>query len=239
MKNIADVLNCVELKKINESDNVENLDDEKTKRFLNRLFDRFEGIFDKFWVNIKNQEHLIKIKQEWFEEFKNENISDGNIIAKAIVKAKKSDLEYLPKASQFTKWYRECQLEEFGLPDFETAYRISIQMNQQFSDYKPTCERTHQAIRHAINEIGTQNYRGMSDTQARVGFKYYYDAACRQLVSGELDKINKALCNDVDNSVTEEKRKSGLIMEQYKGIKAEEALAVMKNLLSGKSKNNA
>lgn len=231
MQKINHVVNELNIENYNKNPpNVTAIDEERTKKVLNRLFTRLERIFPKFWVNIKSQEHLNGIKEEWFECFQREGLSDTRQIVTGIKMAKKSHLEYLPKASLFINWCTQPDAELLGFPDNNTAYMHSIKINSQFSDYKHPDPEVDKLLRHAIKQIGAFQYRSMSDINARKTFEAYYSKALKDYFSGNMKDIPQML---EDNSAItkEESIKKAVIKEEYKGIGKESALSAMKKLL--------
>ena len=230
MQKISDLLSVDQFSKYQNNTNVAAIDEEKTKKVLNRLFTRFERIFPKFWVNIKSQEHLNGIKDEWFECFQRARLSNIDQIIAGIARAQESKLEYLPKASIFIDWCTNLDPESLGFPPHEIAYNYSIKINSQFSVHKHPEERVDKVIRHAINQIGSFEYRAMIDLKARKLFETYYSIAVRDFISGHLKEINKMLEDNTD--VTEEIRKQdSIVLEEYKSLNQESALAAIKKML--------
>jgi len=222
MKKMSDIVSVTQFDKYQNNTNVAAIDEEKTKKVLNRLFTRFERIFPKFWVNIKSQDHLNGIKDEWFECFQRARLTNLDQILAGIARAQESKLEYLPKASAFIDWCTNTDPESLGFPHHQLAYGHSIKMNTQFSDHKYPDERVDKVIRHAINQIGGFEYRTMNDSKAREAFERYYSISVRDFINGKLKEINKMLEDNSD--VTEEiKRQDDVIKPEFKEIKGRNA----------------
>lgn len=195
MERIGNILNLKlhNFGKYQDDTNVSDIDVEKTKRVINRLFIRLERILPKFWVNIKSQEHLNGIKDEWFECFKRVGMKDIRAINIGLMRAQHGDEEYLPKASTFIKWCKPSEPHHFGFPGVHEAYLIACKMNIQFSDYFHPDERIDTVIRHAINEIGTFSFREMNREVGIKTFETYYSIAFRQFIEGNITPIKKSL----------------------------------------------
>src|ERR1700733_12117191 len=135
MKKISEIINIKQFGKYENKSNLASIDEEKTKKVINRLFVRFENIFPKFWVNIKSQEHLNGIKDEWFECFQRAGIQDMKLLQIGLEMAQLGFEEYLPKASRFIDWCINGEISKLGFPEAPTAFNIAGLMNVQFSDY--------------------------------------------------------------------------------------------------------
>ncbi len=218
MQKISDIVSVKQFDKYQNNTNVAAIDEEKTKKVLNRLFTRFERIFPKFWVNIKSQEHLNGIKDEWFECFQRARLTNLDQILAGIARAQESKLEYLPKASAFIDWCTNTDPESLGFPAHQEAYYHSVKMNIQFSDHKHPDERVDKVIRHTIQQIGKFEYRTMNDTKARQAFERYYSIAVRDFINGNLKDIAKML-EDNSEETQEIKRQDDLIKPEFKEVK--------------------
>jgi len=227
---MSDIVSVNQFSKYQNHSNVAGIDEEKTKKVLNRLFTRFENIFPKFWVNIKSQEHLNGIKDEWFECFQRAKLTDAHKIKIGISRAQESHLEYLPKASVFIDWCTNIEPESLGFPSHLIAYDHFLLINSQFSDHKHPDERVDKIIRHVIRQIGAFNIRSMSDKDSRKSFETYYSIAVRDFIIANLKDIDDMI--EDNTQVTQEiKKKEGVVLEQYKNLTKDSALAAIKQKL--------
>lgn len=232
MKKISDIVDLNQFGKYVSENNVSKIDEEKTKKILNRLFVRFERIFPKFWVNIQSQEHLNGIKDEWFECFQRSNIKNVEMFQYGIRYAQDCKEEYLPKASTFIRWCTNIEPVFLGFMDYRQAFNIAVQINQQFSKYRYDDEKMDLIIRHAVNQIGTMDFRAMDSESALKVFERYYAVACRQYLHGELKHIDKAIENKQKETEELEKRKA-VIKEEFKNINnSKSALSSIRNMLN-------
>ncbi len=231
MKKISDIVDLTKFGKNTEKNNVSQLDEEKTKKVLNRLFVRFERIFPKFWVNIHSQEHLNGIKDEWFDCFQRSNIKNLEMFQYGLQRAQDGKEEYLPKASTFIRWCTDLEPVALGFMDHRLAFDIAVKINVQFSNYIYPDPKLDTIIRHAINQIGTMDFRGMKSEQGRIIFERYYAIACRQYLHGDLKEINRGL-EDKTEITSETNKQKDVVLEQYKGLKdSKSALNAIKNML--------
>lgn len=80
--------------------------------------------------------------------------------------------------------------QDFGLPNFETAYREAIR-GCAVDDHV----WTHPAVYHAMQEVGRYEFKNFTDSRLRQLFERAYEITCRRVMDGEqLDApIPKAL----------------------------------------------
>lgn len=199
------------------------MDDERTKKVLNRLFTRFESIFPKFWVNIKSQEHLNGIKTEWFKCFQKANLFDTRLIEIGLDKARASLDEYLPKASKFIEWCTEDESKSCVLPDAYEAFKLCGLINQKFSDYIHPDIRIDTILHRVIREIGAIRLREMNEKSAFKLFENVYCMVCRQFIEGKIEKVQRALpekseFHPEDRERSNAARKKCMEMLREKGI---------------------
>jgi hypothetical protein len=232
MKHISDIVDLKKFGKYANDKSVSKLNEEKTKKILNRLFVRFERIFPKFWVNIQSQEHLNGIKDEWFECFQRSNIKNIEMLQYGLRYAQECKEEYLPKASTFIKWCTNVNPEFLGFMDYHQAFNIAVKINEQFSSYKYHDKEMDLIIRHAVNKIGTVDFRAMNSESALKIFEHYYTVACRQYLHGELKIIDKALENNKKETEELEKKKA-VVKDEFKKVKdRKSAINAMKEMLN-------
>jgi hypothetical protein len=200
MKNIIDVLDLTKFDRYDNKSNFTTLDEEKIKKMLNRLFIRFERIFPKFWVNIKSQEHLNGIKDEWFECFQRSGLQDIKLIQIGLARAQVGFEEYLPKASTFMDWCVNGEATELGFPVTSTAFDIACLINQQFSDYIHPDSRIDSVIRYTLRQIGSSRFREMKAIEAKKVFETEYAYALKKYLRGNIQDIKKSLPDNLKDS---------------------------------------
>lgn len=213
MKPISELISLTQFSKYKSDNNVAEMNNEKTKKILNRLFIRLAGIFPKFWVNIKSQDHLNAIKDEWFEVFERANLSNTAQILQGIEHAQRCSQEYLPKAITFVEWCTNLDPSTLGYPDYATAYPISTLINAEFSDYAHPDKRIDLIIRHTIKQIGSYDYRRMSQSKSLEVFEHYYTIVVRDFINGKLNPVPKML-----NVIANEKPIHEIIKKEYLNI---------------------
>lgn len=195
MEKIADVLNAnihsLENKRYEK--NIAQELNPKTVAIINRLFVVFESIcrgFEKQYSD--NQKKLNLEKIQWTRAFMDAGISTIEQLEFGIKKCRLESPINTPTIGQFVKW---CAPEpkDLGLPTVEEAYKLSLLINRQFSDYKPDCAKTYTVIKHAISQIGPSEYRSMKADTAFKTFERYYAITFRQFVEGRLSEIPLAI----------------------------------------------
>lgn len=200
-----------------------------TKKALNRLFQRFEGIFPRFWLNIKSQEHLNRIKDEWFQDFIDEKLTTDEII-QGIAKAKKSDSDYLPKSTTFIAWCREVE----PFLDEHQAYMIAYEiMRGEYRD--DLTENQITIINHAIKNSDSFFMKQHNAGTVKPVFCRNYEIAIRDFKAGKLKSIPKAIedkSNLQDDDPWKTLKKYGGILPQYAHLDSyEKAWPVIKQMV--------
>lgn len=232
MKKINEIVDLNQFGKHLTDNKVSKIDEEKTKKILNRLFVRFERIFPKFWVNIQSQEHLNGIKDEWFECFQRSNIKNIEMFQYGLRYAQECKEEYLPKASTFIRWCTNMEPIFLGFMDHREAFYIATKINQQFSNYRYEDEKIDLIIRHAVRQIGTMDFRAMDSETGLKIFERYYAVACRQYLHGELKHIDKAL-EDKQDETKELEKQASVIKDEFKNTKdCQSAMEAMRSMLN-------
>lgn len=178
--------------------------------------------FDAFYAD---RTRLNAEKMQWVLAFTKLGYTEKSHIKMALHKLELHKYPNPPQLGEFISW---CTVtaNDFGLPAFEEAYKISIQMNRQFSDYQHECDKTHTVIKHAIRTIGNTDYRAMDIDSARKAFERNYEIACRQFMNGELKEIPKAIAA-TPNPHPQDKERNALARK--------EAMLAMKKTLGLKS----
>ncbi|HMG16035.1 MAG TPA: replication protein P [Saprospiraceae bacterium] len=167
--------------------------------------------FDNFYAD---RDRLSAEKIQWELAFSRLGIRHKQQIERSLAKLELYKFPNPPQLGEFLEW-RNGIPEDEGFPDVYKAYQISVLINQQFSDYKPSCQKTYTVIKHAIDQIGSLEYRSMPQELSRKTFALNYAVSCRQFLDGELKIIPKAITNKpeshpIDKVKADEARKKAM-----------------------------
>ncbi len=221
MKHIGDVA-TTSLSTIREQKEERVMLDPLAVQLVDQIFVKMALIcrgFDSFY---SDRNRLNAEKTQWILAFTKLGIKTKAQIESSLNKLELHRFPNPPQLGEFLEW-RNCSPQDIGLPEFEKAYHMSIRMNQQFSDYKPQCNKAYTVIRHAINSIDSMAYREMKAEKSRKMFEHAYAVACRQFMEGELKEIPKAIAekpeeHPIDKVKSDEARKRCMDMLRSKGI---------------------
>lgn len=172
--------------------------------------------FDSFYAD---RNRLNAEKTQWVLAFSKLGIKTRKQIEPALNRLELHRYPNPPQLGEFLEW-RKCSPQDIGLPEFEKAYQMSILINQQFSEYKPECNKTFTVIRHAINSIGTMAYREMKMDKARKMFQHAYEVACRQFMEGELKEIPKAITEKPEEHPSDKARSADARLRAMEAIRS-------------------
>jgi len=202
----------------------------KTAIIVNNLFLELQVISPAFKQAWPTQSEFNQAKKSWVKAFIQSNFHEIEQIQYGINKFRLAGKAFIPTVGEFMELCKP-KIQDYGLPETEEAFRISIRMNQQFANYKTDCEKTNLVVGHVISEIGTSDYRAMKMDAARKTFEYYYKAACQQFINGTLGNINKAI--EDDSTPTEENEKqNNIVLKQYKNKKSHmSAMSAIRDIL--------
>jgi hypothetical protein len=184
--------------------------------------------FDAFYAD---RNRLNAEKMQWTLAFTKLGIRTKLQIMPALNRLELYKFPNPPQMGEFLEW-RFATPQEIGLPEVGEAYRISLLINQQFSQYYCECKKTLTVIKHAINQIGSLEYREMKSDKSRKLFESNYLIACRQFMEGELKEISKALCEKPEEHPSDKKRSDD------SRIKAMDAIRSMGIEISQRMPNN-
>jgi hypothetical protein len=171
--------------------------------------------FDSFY---SDRNRLNAEKTQWVLAFSKLGIKSKRQIEPSLNRLESHKFPNPPQLGEFLDW-RKSSPKDIGLPEFEKAYQISIQINQQFSEYRPDCNKTYTVIKHAINSIGSMAYREMKIDKARKMFEYAYDVSCRQLMDGELKEIAKAITEKPNEHPSDKARSADARLKAMEAIR--------------------
>lgn len=191
MKHIANLIDLSKLKEPMKNNRVNVISDD-TAHVVNILFRELKAIFPAFRQAWPSDEEFNRAKLNWVKAFQAVGLNRIEQIRFGVEKCRLSGRPFAPSVGEFIQWCKRSPVD-IGLPEFEKAYQMSIKINQQFSEYMPDCNKAYTVIKHAINSIGSMNYREMNIDKARKMFEYAYDVSCRQFMDGELKEIAKAI----------------------------------------------
>lgn len=206
MKHISEIANVSSLSMARE----EKVEQETLNPLACELVDKIFGSFlllcrgfDSLYADINR---LKAEKTKWFAYFTKNNIISLQQIKHGLEKLNKWTFPNPPQLGVFIEWCKP-EAQDIGLPETDRAYLISIEINAQFSTYTHPDTRVDAIIRHAISQIGKNEYRKMTAENSKKAFKYYYAKAIQQFIDGKLDVIQKSL-PDRDNVSIENKEKN-------------------------------
>ena len=191
MKHIA---NLIDLNRV-KSEKYSAKDDEiseETAHVVNLLFRELKAIFPAFRQAWPTDDDFNRAKLNWVKAFKSAGINKIEKLKLGVEKCRMSESPFAPSVGRFISWCNPSA-EDIGFPGFEESYRISIRINQQFSEYKHPDDRIQSVIKHAISQLGTMVYRSMPEEKAKVAFKTNYDISIKQFLDGELKIIPKSI----------------------------------------------
>lgn len=198
MQNISETVNSLDFLSRRHAQETQKTLDSVSVDIVNRLFVFFEAICRGFEKQYRDHQAKLNMEKiQWARGFMDYGITNIEQIELGIKKCRLESPINTPTLGQFLKWCHP-EPQDVGLPILEKAYEISIQMNQQFSNYKPSCKKTYTVLQHVINQIGSTEYRSMSAEKAFKIFERYYPITCKQFVEGRLEEIRKALPQKVD-----------------------------------------
>lgn len=192
MMHVSNLLDLSKIKKERQSYLESDLIAEETAEVINWLFSELRSNFTAFKQAWPDNESQRKAKKTWIKAFVLAGIRKIEQLQHGINHCYLLESPFVCSPGQFIAWCKPTA-EELGFPSFEEAYRISIKINEQFSDYKHPDDRVQSVIKHAISQLGTASYRAMTEDKSRVAFKTNYDVAIKQFLDGELKIIPKSI----------------------------------------------
>ncbi len=194
MKHISNLINLSDMRTQKEHETKESACSE-TAEVINWLFTELRGSFSAFKQAWPTHEEYRCAKKVWLKAFMLAGINKVEQIQHGLNKCYLLEKPFVPSPGEFIAWCNPSPTD-MGLPILEKAYDISIQMNVQFSTFKPDCNKAHSVIRHVIEQIGATQYRSMVSADSFKAFERYYAIACKQFMNGELVEIPRAICDD-------------------------------------------
>lgn len=192
MEHISNLMNTSSLNVKREESKYDTALDLHVTDVVNKLFAFFYGICRGFEKQYHDPKRLNIEKTQWIRAFMDVGLNTLEKIQLGVKKCRIESPINTPTIGQFIKWCNP-EPQDIGLPTLEQAYEISIHINRQFSDYKPSCQKTYSVIRHVIDQIGSMEFRSMKAERAFKTFERYYPIACNQFVEGKLKEIPKAI----------------------------------------------
>lgn len=181
MDNINDIVKKLDLTQFSESPKVQNIEDERTRRIINRIFERLEGILNGFWWNIKSQAHLNNIKTQWLELFRQLNFTDVRLIEIGINVARRNEQQSLPKASEFIRWCTPSP-DSLGLPSIKKAFDEAV-----YNSHETIIDKrwSHPVVYHAWSQSTPSKLRNLNSDDSFKLFKYNYEQAIKDFIAGK------------------------------------------------------
>lgn len=218
MEHISNLVNTSSLNVKREESKYETELDLHVMDIVNKLFGFFYGICRGFEKQYRDPKRLNLEKTQWVRAFMDVGFNTLEKIQLGIKKCRIESPINTPTIGQFIKWCTP-EPQDVGLPPIEQAYEIAIHINRQFSDYKPTCQKTYSVIRHVIDQIGPMQFRSMKAENAFKTFERYYPIVCKQFVEGRLEEIPK-LIEKKSHSQPKDKQKANIArMKAMQAIK--------------------
>lgn len=191
MKHASNLLQMHPLKSNSIVDEMEPISEE-TANIVNLLFREMQSIFPAFKQAWPTQSEFNRAKKNWVKAFISVELNTVEQLRFGLKQCRLSGSHFAPSVGEFIEWCSP-KPEDIGLLPMEEAYNLSILINRQFSDHKPTCNKTYTVIRHVIDQIGPMQYRELRAELAFKTFERYYTIACKQFIEGKLKEIPKAL----------------------------------------------
>lgn len=218
MDRISNLINTASLTVKREESKYDSSLDLHVTEVVNKLFAFFYGICRGFEKQYQDPKRLNLEKTQWIRAFMDVNLNSLEKIQLGVKKCRLESPINTPTIGQFIRWCTP-EAEDIGLPTLEKAYEISIHINQQFSDYKPTCQKTYSVIKHVINQIGPMEFRSMKAEKAFKTFERYYPIACKQFVEGRLKEIPKAITNKPEEHPSDRPRSNEARLKAMEAIR--------------------
>lgn len=214
------ISNVIDLDRVKEQKSQESSNPEQTARVVNLLFKELRAIFPAFKQAWPTEEEYITAKKSWVKAFQASGINTIEQIRYGLRRCRLSGKDFVINSGLFIQWCNPTP-EDFNFPSVDEAFKISILINRQFSDYAHEDKRVDSVIRHALNQIDRVAYRSMSLAKAKSTFEHYYAVSIRQFMKGELNTIPAALTHD-EVSVTEDEKQKEIAkgFEQCRGYTA-------------------
>ncbi len=186
------ISNLIDLTKIKQEKESMNQPSKESAEVINWLFKELRSNFTAFKQAWPDDEAQRTAKKTWLKAFMLAGINRIEQLQYALNKCYLMEKPFVPSPGEFIAWCKPSP-QDLGFPVTEQAYKISIEMNIKYSDYKHPDDRIDTIIRHAIKQIGTISYREMKTDTAQKIFKTYYDISLKQFLDGELKIIPKTL----------------------------------------------
>ena len=99
----------VNLNQVLSSDQTISTGSEQDRRFINRLFDRFAGIFPAWHVSV-DEATMKHIKREWMIGLVKAHVTQPEQYARGLDVARESGEKFLPAMGDFIKWCKGATL---------------------------------------------------------------------------------------------------------------------------------
>lgn len=192
--------NIIELEQLLEKDRavnqgqIEDKPSHETASVINWLFSELRSNFTAFRLAWPDDEAMRLAKKTWLKAFMLAGINKVEQLQFGLKKCYLLEKPFMPSPGQFIAWCKPSA-KDLGFPSDDDAYRISIEINRQFSDYRHEDERVDTVIRHAVKNIGALEYRLMKTDDARKAFARNYEISFKQFTDGELKPIPKAIAS--------------------------------------------
>jgi|SRR5690349_8701373 len=162
-------------------------------RLVNLIFCTMALTCRGFDPHFDDDDRLNAEKTMWIKTFERMKIKDmSQINAGLNMLQEKYKYPIPPQIAVFLDWIA-IKPKDIGLPSEEQAYTMSQKMNQQFSEYKPSCQKVYTVISHVLKQIDPHIYRQMNYQSSKKIFSHAYAVACQQFIDGELKEIPKSL----------------------------------------------
>lgn len=218
MEHISNLINIPSLSVKREASTHDTALDLHVTHVVNNLFAFFYGICRGFEKQYHDPKRLNLEKTQWIMAFMDIGFNTLERVQLGLKKCRLESPINTPTIGQFIRWCTPDP-QDIGLPTLEQAYEISIRINSQFSDYKPTCPKTFSVIRHVISQIGSMEFRSMTADKAFKTFERYYPIACKQFVEGRLKEIPKTITDKPEEHPSDRLRSDGARLKAMEAIR--------------------
>lgn len=206
-------------------DHNESIMNERAISLVNTLFTVLNTHISFFKLNYSNnQDEYMANKREWVKTFQERRISLEEVQAGVSkIRKLKEPLKNITPAD-FLRMCSPCA-EDFGLPHVNDAY------NEAIKNYGANIENpkwSHPTIRHAAYYTKSFELMNQPRDKSFKLFEHNYQKAIKLFISGGIGEFMTALPGADDIALMKE---NDIVMERYRGLKPEDALKAMRQLL--------
>lgn len=192
MKHISELTNVSCLNEAREKTiNCEILDP-LCVALVNALFIKFGLLCREYDAMYADPKRENAEKVQWVRAFIKYKLKTQAQIQAGIDKTEKHKYGKPPQLGQFLEWCERTP-ESCGFPEILNAFKIACSINSVYGTYIHSHVPTDTVIRHAVNQIGSNQFREMSEKDAIKLFSNYYIISCRQYMDGNIKDILRSL----------------------------------------------